>query len=191
MEHIIYLGTEIGRIGDQMDERYWFRFLPWRQKSKPDSISAQIKFTPQLQITRQDGWTYLELLLVNRSNWTVWVEEATVVLDDLDANSQTGVPTGQADHKIRQNVVPGDALSVSLAAAIYDAAGRPQGPYSGLILTNVRYRVFDECCNAQLETCRVEMRALTVLGLRRERWYSRKIKQIKGRCDLTAQQHKG
>jgi len=121
----------------------------------------------------------------------VWVEEANVVLIEFDSNWQTEVPTGQVNHKIRQNVVPGDALSVSLAAAIYDAAGRPQGPYSCLVSTNVRYRVFDEWCNAQLETCRVEMTALTVLGLRREHWYNRRIKQIKGRSELTTHQHKG
>jgi hypothetical protein len=111
-------------------------------------------------------------------------------LTALDAIWQTGVPTGQVIHNIRQNVVPGDALSVSLAAAIYDAAGRPQGPYSCFVSTNVRYRVFDEWCTAQLETCRVEMTALTVLGLRREHWYNRKVKQIKGRGDLTTHQDK-
>jgi len=174
-----------------MGQSYWIRFLPWRQNNHAESKSAQIKFAPKLRITRQDDWVYLELLLVNRSSWMVWVEEANVVLIDFDSNWQTEVPTGQINHKIRQNVVPGDALSVSLAAAIYDAAGRPQGPYSCLVSTNVRYRVFDEWCNAQLETCRVEMAALTVLGLRREHWYKRRIKQIKGRDDLTTHQHKG
>ena len=176
---------------DQLDERFWIRLLPWRQKNKADSKSAHIKFEPKLRITRQDGWTYLELLLVNRSSWTVWVEEASVVLTDLDVNWQTRVPTGQVIHTIRQNVVPADALSVSLARAVYDVAGRPQGPYSCLVSTNVRYRVFNEWCNAQLETCRVEMTALTVLGLRREHWYRRKIKQIKGRGELRVHQHKG
>jgi len=174
-----------------MDQRYWIRFLPWRQKSKPESISAQIKFAPQLTITRQDGWTYLELLLVNRSSWTVWVEEATVVLDDLDVNWQTEVPAGQANHKIRQNIVPGDALSVSLAAAIYDAAGRPQGQYSCHVFTDVRYRVLNEWCNAKLETYRVEMAALTVVGLRSARRDDKKIKQTNGAVDLTTKEHKG
>ena len=174
-----------------MDKRYWIRFLSWRRKNKVESSPAQIKFVPKLRITRQDGWTYLELQLVNRSSWTVWVEEARLVLADLDAHWQTGVPTGQVIHKIRQNVVPGDVLSVSLAAAIYDAAGRPQGPYSCLVSTNVRYRVFDEWCNAQLETCHVEMTALTVVGLRSARWYDKKIKQINGSVGLTTKEHKG
>ena len=120
-----------------------------------------------------------------------WVGEAIVVLTDLDANLQTAIPTGQVNHTIRQTVVQGDALSVSLAATIYDAAGRPQGQYSCLVSTNVRYRVFDEWRNAQLETCRVEMAALTVLGLRREHWYNRRIKQIMSRDDVTTHRHKG
>ena len=173
------------------DERFWTRLLPWRQKKRAESKSAQIQFEPKLRIASQDGWTYLELQLVNRSSWTVWVEEASIVLADLEADWQTEAPTGQINHKIRQNVVPSDALSVSLARAIYDAAGRPQGTYSCLALTNVRFRVFNEWRNAQLETCRVEMAALTVVGLRRDRWYGRRLKEIKGRDDLNTRQHKG
>jgi hypothetical protein len=174
-----------------MDNSYWARLLPWGQKNKAKSTLAQTTFDSKLRITRQDGWTYLELQLVNRSGWTTWVEEASVALADLNANLQTGVPTGQVSHKVYQNVVPGDALSVSLAAAIYDAAGRPQGPYSCLLSTNVRYRILNEWCNAQLDTCRVEMVALTVLGLHREHWYRKEIKQFKGRDDLTTHQHRG
>jgi hypothetical protein len=176
---------------DQMDERFWIRFLPWRQKNRVESNATRIKFEPKLRITRQDSWAYLELQLVNRSSWTVWVEEASVVLADLHANFQSGVPTGQINHKILQNVVPTDALSVSLASAIYDAAGKPQGPYYCLVSTNVRYRVFDEWCNAQLETCRVEMTALTVHRLHSaRRWYDKKIKQIKSSVSLKTKEHK-
>ena len=126
---------------DLLDERYWIGLLPWRRKNKPESKSAQIKFAPKLEITREDGWVYLELQLVNRSNWTVWVQEATVVLIDLDAKWQTAVSNKQARYEILQNVEPHDTLSVSLARTIYDAAGRPQAPYSCLVSTNVRYRV--------------------------------------------------
>jgi hypothetical protein len=175
----------------QLDKPLWTRFLPWRQKNKAESKSIQIKFAPRLEITRKDDWVHLELLLVNRSSWTVWVEEASVALSGLDADLQTGIPAGRVNHIIRQNVVPGDAWSVSLAAAIYDAAGRPQGSYSCLVSTNVRYRVFDEWCSAQLETCGVEMRALTVLRLRREHWYNGRLKRIKGRDNLMSHRHKG
>jgi|ERR1700687_2689933 len=179
------------RTGARLDDRYWIRLLPWRQKNKAESKSAQIKFAPKLSITRDDGRVYLELLLVNRSSWRVWVEEATVVLNDLNTNWQTAIATGQARHEIHQYVGANDTLSVSLARAIYDAAGRPHGPYSCLVLTNVRYRVFDEWCDAKLETCRVDMAAFTVVGLRRARWYDKKIKQISGAFDHATQERKG
>jgi hypothetical protein len=174
-----------------MDERYWIRLLPWRQKNMAESKSAQIKFAPKLRVVRKDAGAYLELLLVNRSSWTVWVEEATVFLIDLDAKRQTAVPTWQARYEILQNVEPNDTLSVSLARAIYDAAGRPQGSYSCLVRTNVLYRVFNEWCNAKLETYRVEMAALGILGLRSARSYDKEIKQINGSVDLTTKEHKG
>jgi hypothetical protein len=176
--------------GNQMDDRFWIRMLPWRLKNNPESKSAQIKFAPELRIFRDDGWAYLELLLVNRSSWNVWVEEASVVLADLDANWQTALSTGQARHPICQNVGPDDELRVSLAGAIYDAAGRPQGKYSSLVLTNVRYRVLDEWCNARLNTYRVEMAALTVFSLRSTRWYDKKGKQIDGPVGLTPKEDK-
>ena len=174
-----------------MDERYWIRLLPWRLENKAESKSAKIKFAPKLRITREDGWQYLELQLVNHSSWTVWVEEASVGLADLDANLQTEVPSGQARHEILQNVSPNEALSVSLAGAIYDAAGRPQGQYSCLVHIHVRYRVFGEWRDAELETCRVEMEALSVFGLRSGRWYDKKIKQTNRRVDLITPEHKG
>jgi hypothetical protein len=117
-----------------MDERYRIRLLPWRQKNKANSKSAQIKFAPKLRMTHKDGWAYLELQLVNRSSWGVWVEEATIVLIDLDAESQTAISTGEGKLAILQNIGLKDELSVSLAGAIFDAAGRPQGPYSSLSL---------------------------------------------------------
>jgi hypothetical protein len=165
--------------------------LSWRQKHKAESKSAQIKFAPKLRITRENGWVYLELQLENRSSWTVWLQEATVVLIGLHAALQTAASNGQARCEILQNVGTNDTLCVSLAKTIYDAAGRPQGPYSCLVSTNVRYRVLDEWCDAKLETCRVEMAALSVRGLHRARWYDKKMKQINGSAGLTANEHKG
>lgn len=171
---------------DSLDERFWIRLLPWRQKDKLESKSGQIKFAPKLLITRAKGWVNLELLLANRSSWTVWVEEATVVLADLKAIWQSEDAAGEARHEIRQNVGANDSLSVSLAAAIYNAAGRPQGKYSCLVSTGVRYRVFDEWSDVKLETSRVEMAGLVPVRLSSARWYDKKIKQIKGSVDLTA-----
>jgi hypothetical protein len=174
-----------------MDERYWIRLLPWRQKDKANTKSAQIKFSPKLGIAHNDGRIYLELQLVNRSSWWVWVEEASVVLIDLDAESQTEISTGEAKLKILQYMGPKEELSVSLARTIYDAAGRPQEFYSCFLLPNVLYRVFDEWCNAQLEACRVEMEALSVLDLRKVHRDNKKIKQINGLVNLTTKEHKG
>ena len=174
-----------------MNERFWIRRLPWRSKSKPDSKSAQIKFAPHLTIIRKDDWTYLELQLVNRSSWWVWVEEASVVLIDLDAESQAEISTGEAKLKIHQNMLSSEELSVSLARTIYDAAGKPQGPYSCFVLTNVLYRVFDEWCTAQLEAYHVEMAALSVLGLRRAHRDNKKIEHFNDSVDSTAKEHKG
>jgi hypothetical protein len=175
---------------DQIDERFWIRLLPWRRKNKAESISARIKFAPKLEITRENGWVYLELQLVNCSSRTVWVQEAAVVLIELDAKWPTTVSNGQARHEVLQNVGPNDTLSVSLARTIYDAAGRPQGSYSCLVSTNVRYRVIDEWRDVKLETYRIEMAALKVRGLHRARWYDKKIKQINGSVGLTTKEHK-
>jgi len=135
-----------------MDEHYWIRLLPWRRK-KAESKSAQIPFAPHLTIIREEVGKDLELLLVNRCSFTVWVEEASVFLSDLEADVQAVAATGQARHPILQNVGPNETLSVSLARAIYEAAGRPQGPCSCLVLTNVSYRVFNEWCSVSGWQC--------------------------------------
>jgi hypothetical protein len=163
-----------------MDKRHLIRLLAWLQKNKPNSNSGQIKFAPKLRIIRKDGWRYLELHLVNRSSWAVWVQEAAVVLVDLDAKWRAAVSNGRGRYEILQHVRPNGTLRVSLARTIYDAAGRPAGPYSCLISTNVRYRVFDEWCNAELDTYRVEMAALSACGLHGARRYDKRMKQIRG-----------
>lgn len=172
-----------------MDESYWIRSLPWRQKNRAESKAAQIKFVPQLKFSRKDGWNYLELLLVNRSSWTVWVEEANIVLADLKAIWQTTAPTGEASYQILQNVGPNETLGLSLAVSIYNAAGRPQGRYSCLVLTTVRYRVFDEWCDVKLETSHVDMAGYTARDLRHARWYDKKIKQINDSVGLRTKKH--
>jgi hypothetical protein len=177
-------------VESKMINRFWVRLLSLRKKSKAESQSAELKFEPQLTITREDTWTYVILKLVNHSGWTVWVEEAVVELADFDTEWQNEVPAGQFKPQILQNVGPNETLSVSLASTIYDAAGRPQGQCSSLISTNVRH-IFDKWYDARLETCRVRMAALTAVDLDREHWYNRKIKQIKRRGDLATKEHMG
>src|ERR1700722_3771922 len=86
--------------------------------------------------------------------------------------------------ELLQNVNPNETLSVSIAGAIYDAAGKPQGQYSCYVLTDVRYRVRDEWCNAKLETCRVEMEALGVIGLGTSHSYDRRVNKSTVRSAL-------
>ena len=133
-----------------MDKCSWIRLLPWRQKNKAVSNSIQIMFAPNLKSTRHNDWVYLELLLRNPYSCTVWREEVFSILADLDPQWQTVVATGQAVHKIRQSVGPNVELSVSLAAEIYDAAGRSEGRYTCIDFTNARYRVHDVRCDAGL-----------------------------------------
>lgn len=173
-----------------MSQHFWARIPPWRHKRNVGSNPAQINFSGRLAIPREIGWAYLELLLLNRSSRMVWVEEASIALADLDATWQSSTATGQATHEIRQIVGAKDALNVSLASAIYDAAGKPQGPYSCLVLTNVRYRVFDEWRNLNLETWSVEMAGLTAVALHKARGYDRKVKLINGSMSLTTPQHR-
>jgi hypothetical protein len=168
-----------------LNDFYTFRWLRRWRKSKPERDLASVDFSAQLKLFHDDGWVSLELLLINRSDTTVWVEDATVALSDLEANWQTANP-GQARHRIRQNVGPLDMLRVSLAGAIYDAAGRPQDTYSCIVHTVVHYRLFDEWCKADVKSCRIEMAALTVVNLLRPRWYHKKIKRIQGLGDLRA-----
>jgi hypothetical protein len=149
-----------------MEERFWIRLLPWRRKDRADSKSAQIKFACQIGFNQENGWNYLELLLINRSSWAVWVEDANIHIDDLYSISQTSVPTEQAKIVIRQIVEPRNIVGVSLAAALYEAAGRPQRQYSCIVRTDVNYSVFDEWSSTNAEPRRATMRGLSAVGLR-------------------------
>jgi hypothetical protein len=88
-----------------LGDRVWKgRLFRWWQKPGSESEHIKTKFAPQLKINRYGGGVSLDLLLVNDAGMTVWVEEAIVVLTDLDAIWQTSIPTGQARHEIRQNI---------------------------------------------------------------------------------------
>jgi len=160
-------------LGDRVWKGILFR---WWRKPGFELEHIEIKFSPQLKINRYDGGGSLDLLLVNDANLTVWVEEARVVLTDLDATWQTAIPTCQAKHEIRQNVRANESLELSLAGAIYDAAGRAQGRYSCLIFVVVRCRVGEEWFNKALDTYKLEMTGLKARSLHRSRWYEKKLK---------------
>ena len=163
-----------------MRERFWIRLFPWTTKDKAESKSAQIKFAPRLTVTRA-RWLAIPRIAVGES---LWLEAMGRGREHRLGRSHSWLsivaPPGHARHKILQNVYPDETLSVRLAGAIYEAAGKPQGRYWCQVLTDVRYRVRDEWRNATLETCHVEMDALGVVGLRTSRSYDGRIKQING-----------
>jgi hypothetical protein len=157
-------------------DRVWKgRLFRWWRKPGSESEHIETKFVPQLKINRYDGGGSLDLLLVNDAGITVRVEEARVVLTDLDAIWQTSIPVGQAKHEIRQNVRAHESLELSLTGAIYDAAGRPQGTYSCLIYSDVRYRVGNQWFNKTLDIYMAEMAGLKARSLHRSRSYEKTV----------------
>jgi hypothetical protein len=126
----------------------------------------RIKLRTAERIASFDGWASLELELGNQSDFTVWIEEAKLLISDLDAHFQTSLARDQTVHPIRQAVPPDEILSTSLAASFYEAAGRPQGPYSFLVSGTVRYRIDEEWAEAHIRPHSVEMAALSVIRLR-------------------------
>jgi len=92
------------------------------------------------------------------------------VLTDLDSHFQTGLATGQTAHKIRQAIPPNETLSISITGSLYEAAGKPQGPYSFLVLGSVHYRIAEEdWAEACIYQHKIEMTAFSVLSCRRIR----------------------
>jgi len=160
-------------LGDGVWKHRLFR---WWRKAGSESEHIEIKFAPELRINRQDGGGSLDLLLMNNAGLTVWVEEAIVALTHLDAIWQTSIPTGRARHEIRQNVRANESLELSLAGAIYDAAGRAQGRYSCLIFVVVRCHVGEEWFTKALDTYKLEMTGLKARSLHRSRWYEKKAR---------------
>jgi hypothetical protein len=127
---------------------------------------TEIDLAPKLEISKNDGWFSLNLLLVNRSDIHIWAEEATVVLAGLDASMQASIATGQATHIIRQPIGPGETLTLSLAQAVYEAAGNPQSTYSCIISATIRLRSGDRWLERVDQQRRLEMRALVPVSLR-------------------------
>ena len=149
-----------------------------------NSRRSESDFKANLKIIHHNDWVSLVLGFVNNANLDVWIQEAFVVLTDLDAIWQTSIPTNQTAQQICQNVEPDENFRWSLANAIYDAAGRPQGRYSCLISVDVRCRINEKWFHKILDNYTVEMAALKVLGLRRSRWYEKKVRPGDGRGKL-------
>jgi hypothetical protein len=141
----------------------------YRRHKKDNFSEVRIDLRTAVRITSFDGWVALELELINRSDVNLWIEEAKLVITDLEANYQTAPATGQQIHKIRQAVIPDECRSISLAGSLYDAAGRPQGPYSFLLWGTVHYRIDEDWAQANIRPYRIEMAALSVVRVQRIR----------------------
>ena len=141
----------------------------YRRHKKVSFSEIEIDLRPAVRITSFDGWQALELQVFNRSDVKVWIEEAKLVITDLEANFQTALATGQHIQKISQAVVPDECLSMSLAGGLYDAAGRPLGPYSFNLWGTVHYQIRENWAQANIRPHRIEMAALSVRRVRRIR----------------------
>jgi len=133
---------------------------------------AAYDLEPELSITRKNGWALLDLVLQNRSDVPIWVEQATFAVADLDADFQGAAASGEGMLLIRETVRPRGMLRISLIETVYNAAGKPQGEYSFLISGVVRYRSQESSWfEITLQTYRVRMIAQSAIRLLRMRWY--------------------
>jgi len=140
----------------------------WRRKKNEDTPENRKQFRPVLGFTRLDGGESLSLLLTNDSSERVWVEEIELFLSGLQADQQTAEPSCHGTQKILQAVHSGDMLPVSLAQAIYKAAGNPQRRYSCLLSSIVRYKIGEESFEKSLESYRIQMNGLKASRVYRE-----------------------
>src|SRR5579872_1565484 len=141
----------------------------WRRNVGADPNDKTSGFRPRIGFTRLDGMESLSLLLDNRSPDFVWAEEIEIILSELTADQQTAAPTCRGVQKIRQMVRDGDMLPISLAQAIYNAAGDPQRRYTCVLSSVLHYRIGDQWFEKEMETYRIRMTGLKASGIERER----------------------
>jgi hypothetical protein len=146
-----------------------FQYLRNLRRKEITSSDITVHLRPTEHIASFDGWASLEMRLDNRSGFKAWMEDAELVTTDLDANFQTAVAIGKMSHQIRQTVHPNETLAMSITGSLYEAAGKPQGPYSFLLTGTVRYRIEEDWAQSNMPSYRIEMTALSVLRLRRIR----------------------
>jgi len=136
-----------------------------RRRNGADTSPGSSGFRPSIGFSRMDGMESLSLLLENKSDRHVWAEEIEISLSDLVAENQTSEAPLNGVQKIRQMVPPGDTLPISLAGAIYKAAGEPQRKHSSVLSSVLRYRIAEECLEMNLENYRIQMIGLTASGV--------------------------
>jgi hypothetical protein len=139
--------------------------IPFRVRKKDFFSERQIDLSPAVRITILDGWVYLQL--VNRSEVKMWIEDATLVITDLEAKFQTALAIGQMTLNISQTILPDETLSMSLTKSLYEAGGSPQGRYSFFVIGTVHYRIGEDWAQTNILPHRVKMAALNVVRVRR------------------------
>jgi len=111
----------------------------------------------------------VSLLLANGSDEQVWVEEIEIHLSSLVAIEQAVEPTFHEIKKIRQIVPPGEMVPVSLAQAIYKAAGNPQRRYTCVLSSLLSYKIDEKWSEKNMLNYRIQMAGLTADSIDRER----------------------
>lgn len=152
----------------------WLALRFWRDRapsSKPNDPEVNVKV--ELQVSRTHGWTFFNLVLENRSRMRIAVVDATFTINGLVAKFQASPASKETTFKIRRIVKPKGILGAGLVEHFYSAAGKPQGGYSFVIATTVRYRAHGDLFEQALPLYRVKMVALSPNDLRRVRWYNR------------------
>jgi hypothetical protein len=141
----------------------------WRRRNGASASDGSDGFRPTIGFSRLDGMESLSLLLENKSRAHVWAEEIEIHLGNLVAENQSCEAPLHGILKIRQMIRVGDMLPISLAGAIYKAAGEPQRKHSSILSSVLRYRIGEECFEKNLENYRIQMIGLTASGVQRDR----------------------
>lgn len=152
----------------------WVALKFWQDRA-PSSEPAdpEVRVEAELKAIRTHGWTFFNLTLLNHSRMKIAVVDTTFSITGLVAKFQALSSAKETTFKVRRFIKPGDILNVDLVEIFYNAAGKPQGAYSFVVATTIRYRVHGDLFTQVLPLCRVKMVALSPNTLERLRWYSK------------------
>jgi hypothetical protein len=135
----------------------------WRELNSKHSGSC---ISSALAIEKNDGWSSLNLSIANKINKEIWIEEGVIHLHDLEADPLT-LALADDVHVIRQLIAPRETLVLGLARTIYRAARNPQGTYTCTLAVKVRYSIDGAWSEESVLPCRLQMRVLIPVELRR------------------------
>jgi len=148
-------------------------------RSKRDYRIHEVATERRLVVTLDRHAGSLNLSMVNRPLADIWAEEAEVSLIDVETEGETYTPA-PVTLKLCELIAPSEALHISLINTVYNAAGRPQGVYSCIISTKLRYRAHEISEGQPLEqsvpSYRATMIGLVPISLRQIGWLDRAIR---------------